>query len=318
MKEIRVIGMVIYTYAILEERLEELWNWLKRVEEWSGQPYAEFHFSSRAKQSLRVWKATERNRAKLYDRLHAEQPWFVLDFGWPRGALDNVLSKTKGLDVALRSRPQPSRGGESYRSPSYIWLGMHPEVLIQSSTGVSGLLELGVQAWEIIDGVYGFIDVETGIPLRDDILRNAIHLFDSTVPKEYEMEFLLWVHARSELDKRVWKAFWGNFLGAEHLRQLGGIEEMRRADPLYRRLPEYLEQAYQQGRARLRESSCYHEWRDLAHGGVLLTLSESPLDWFEKQVQERKACLQEVFGQVALGPWDYDRYNLTIFRKEQE
>jgi len=318
MKEIRVVGMVIYTYAKLEERLEELWNWLKRVEEWSGRPYAEFNFSSRTKESFRIWKATEKNRTSLYRRLHVEQPWSDLHLGWPQGTLQSSVSKTRGLYVAVGSSFQQLHGGESYRSPSDIYLGVHPDVLAHSTTGVSGLLELGMQAWEIIDGVYGFIDVETGIPLRDDILRNAIHLFDSTVPKEYEMEFLLWVHARSELDKRVWKAFWGNFLGEEHLRQLGGIEEMRRADPLYRRLPEYLEQAYQQGRARLRESSCYHEWRDLAHGGVLLTLSESPLDWFEKQVQERKACLQEVFGQVALGPWDYDRYNLTIFRKEQE
>lgn len=189
---------------------------------------------------------------------------------------------------------------ESYRTPSYIYLQVHPEVLVRSPGGISGFLDLGMQAWAIVDGVYGFIDVETGIPLQDAISRNAFHLFDSTVPPEYHREFRKWQELMPRLDKRVWKAFWGNFLGAEHLQELGGIRELRRADPLYRILPEYLEQAYQQGIRRLRESNGYHEWRELAKGGVLLTLSASPLEWFEKEVQERRVKLQEALEPIAL------------------
>jgi hypothetical protein len=189
---------------------------------------------------------------------------------------------------------------ESYRTPSYVYLQAHPDVIQASTGGVEGFVRLGMAAWEIVEGVYGFIDVETGIPLQDDIFRNAIHLFDSTVPPEYHREFRAWQELMPKLDKRVWKAFWGNFLGAEHLRQLGGIQELRRADPLYQLRPEYLAQAYQQGKELLRASKSYVGWYELAGGGVLLTLSASPLEWFEKEVQERRERLQAVLAPIAL------------------
>jgi hypothetical protein len=189
---------------------------------------------------------------------------------------------------------------ESYRTPSYVYLQANPDVIQASTGGVEGFVRLGMAAWEIVEGVYGFIDVETGIPLQDDIFRNAIHLFDSTVPPEYHREFRAWQELMPKLDKRVWKAFWGNFLGAEHLRQLGGIQELRRADPLYQLRPEYLEQAYQQGKEILRASKSYVGWYELAGGGVLLTLSASPLEWFEKEVQERRERLQAVLAPIAL------------------
>jgi len=296
--EIHAIGMAIYTYAVLEERLEGLWAWLEAIERWTGQAFAEFDFSPRSKQSLRVWKATAKNRDKLYKRLQVEQPWFTLGFAWPTSK--EPTHRVKGIHVAITSRPQPVRGGESYRTPSYIYLEVHPEVITQSTMGISGFLDLGAQGWQIIDGVYGFIDVETGIPLQDNISRNAIHLFDSTVPPEYHREFRKWQELMPKLDKRVWKAFWGNFLGAEHLRQVGGIQEMRRADPLYRLLPEYLERAYQQGIDCLRTCGCYEQWRELAGGGVLLTLSSSPLEWFDPGVQERQKQLQAVLASIAL------------------
>jgi hypothetical protein len=300
MNEIQTIGMVIYTYERLEQRLDPLWDWLHHVEQWANRSYAEFNFASRARESLRVWKATSQNREKLYQRLQTEQPWSEILFGWPRGALNDTLLSKQGLLVVIKSRPQPERGMEIYRTPSYVYLQANPDVIQASTGGVEGFMRLGMAAWEIVEGVYGFIDVETGIPLQDNISRNAIHLFDSTVPPEYRREFRKWQELMPKLNKQVWKAFWGNFLGAEHLQELGGIRELRRADPLYRLLPEYLEQAYQRGLERLRASGGYHEWRELAGGGVLLTLSASPLEWFEKEVQERRARLQEALKPIAL------------------
>jgi hypothetical protein len=296
MNEIRAIGMVIYTYERLEERLDPLWDWLHHVEQWANRSYAEFDFVPRGKQSLRVWKATHQNRTKLYQRLQTEA-WFSFSLGWPRGAL---RISSPPLYVCVTSRPQPERGMESYRTPSYVYLQANPDVIQASTGGVKGFVRLGIAAWEIVEGVYGFIDVETGIPLQDDIFRNAIHLFDSTVPPEYHREFRAWQELMPKLDKRVWKAFWGNFLGAEHLRQLGGIQELRRADPLYQLRPEYLAQAYQQGKELLRASKSYVGWYELAGGGVLLTLSASPLEWFEKEVQERRERLQAVLAPIAL------------------
>jgi hypothetical protein len=297
--------MVIYTYTVLEEHLEALWGWLHHVEHWSNQSFAEFGFDSHAKESHRVWKATAKNRVNLYQRLQVEQPWSILNLAWPAGTLRSSPFRMKGMDVAVVSRPQPRRGSESYRVPSCLYVEVHPTVLVHSTTGVSGFLSLGIQAWQIVEGVYGFIDIETGIPLADDISRNAIHLFESTVPPEHHQEFRKWQDLMPHLDKRVWKAFWGNFLGAEHLRQLGGIQEMRRADPRYRLLPEYLEKAYQQGVERLQACSCVSEWFDLANSGVLMTLSSSPLDWFAPEVRMRQDRLQETLGELALGPWDF-------------
>jgi len=296
MNEIRMVGMVIYTYEILEQRLNPLWDWLHRIEQWANRSYSEFNFVPRGKQSLRVWKVSHQNQTKLYQRLRTET-WFSFSLGWPRGAL---RISSPPLYVCVTSRPQPERGMESYRTPSYVYLQANPDVIQASTEGIEGFVRLGMAAWEIVEGVYGFIDVETGIPLQDDIFRNAIHLFDSTVPPEYCREFRKWQELMPKLNKQVWKAFWGNFLGAEHLQELGGIRELRRADPLYRLLPEYLEQAYQRGLERLRASGGYHEWRELAGGGVLLTLSASPLEWFEKEVQERRARLQEALEPIAL------------------
>lgn len=298
---LRVIGMVIYTYSVLEERLDPLWAWIQHVEEWAERSFGWFDFMPHARFSVRSWKATSKNRARLYERLAAEQPWFTIGFSWP--SAHEPVSLSKGFRVTIISRPQPDQG-ESYRSPSFLYLEVHPEVLHSAPVGVRGLLKLGIEAWNILGGIYGWIDVETGIPLQDDIFRNATHVSDNFIPPALRQDFRRWQIIEPHLDKRVWKAFWGNLLGAEHLRQLGDIRELRRADPRYRLLPEYLERAYQGGVERLRACGCYEDWLDLANGGVLLTLSSSPLDWFTTLVQDRLARLQQCLGQVAVGEWD--------------
>jgi hypothetical protein len=300
MSRVSAIGMVIYTYDVLEKCLDDLWEWLQRVESWSGELYAEFHYSSRAKESQRIWKATAKNRANLHHLLQTEQPWLGLDFGYPAGTLEKGPSTTRGLYVSVVSREQPLHGMERYRMPSYVYLETHSEVLSQSVTGVPGFLNLGKQVWEFAAGTYGFIDVEIGIPLQDRILRNAAHLFDSTVPPEYRQEFRQWQKLMPQLSRRVWKAFWGNFLSAEHLRQLGGIQELRHADPHYRLLPKYLEQAYQKGVTLLRACGCYEEWQELTNEGILVTLAPSPMDWFDPSVQERRSKLQAAIEAIAL------------------
>jgi hypothetical protein len=306
MHPVRAVGMAIYTYAELEKRLNSIWEWLQALELWLGHGYAEYGFVMRGKESARIWKATPTNRARLYERLQNEQPWYLLNLGWPAGTLHTFPSLTKGMSVALKSEPPPKRRMERYRTPSYLSVILHPDVFTLSNTGMEGLLKLGQQAWQLCDGAYGFIDVETGIPLHDHLLRNIDHLHGSLVPPEYDQEFRKWQDIMPNLNQRVWKAYWGNFLCQEHLQRLGGVQEMRRADPRYRLLPEYLETSWRQGRERLQACACFHELRDLANGGVLLTLSASPLDWFDAMVQNRRVQLQDVLGHLALGPWDDD------------
>lgn len=304
MNNIKAVGMVIYTYSIIEEQSEDLLIWLQHVEDWLEHPFAEFHFSPRAKGSSRIWKATEKNRDNLHQRLRIEQPWFILDFGYPSGTLRSSSFLTHGLEVAITSRPQPRHGGEHNRQPSYIYLEVHPNILSGGITRISDFLELGSQAWEIMKGIYGFVDVETGIPLQDDISRNAIHLFDSTVPKEYHQEFRGWQRIDSQLEKRVWKAFWGNFLSREHLRGIGGTDETQQNVSHHHRSPESQDQAYQFGMDRLSNCDCIQNWQTLSNGGKLVTLSNSPLDWFEAQVQTRRARLQELLDGIALSDQD--------------
>lgn len=301
----RLIGMVLYTYSKIEEQTDALWDWISQVEQWANQPFSQFSFSPRTKWSRRVWKATPQNRATLYHRLHNEQPWSNLAWGWPDGSLTNKPWKTHGYSVSIGSRSQPYTGMENAQKPSYLCLEVVPDVLTQSTTGIRGLLELGKQVWAMLNTVYGFIDVETGFPLQDNFQRNAIHLYDSTIPLSYRPEFMSWQRIDSNLNNRIWKIFWGNFLSAEHLRQLGGIQEMRRQDSLSRLLPEYLERAYSQGYDLLSSHLCSESLESLANDGVLLTLSPTPINGSDQKVQACREQIQETFGQIAIGPWDY-------------
>ncbi len=303
MVEIRAVGMALYTYAALEEKLDVLWSWIEAAEEWSGRPFAEYYFTTQAKSSRRFWKATPANRARLYSRLQAEQPWSGLWFGWP--GLRQEVSQSGGVWVDLMSRPQPARG--TWRRPSVVGIFTGPAVVSSDRERVPGLLSLGRQLWSITGAVCGLIDIRTDVSPLDDFRCRIYYAFGpADAPEEVRREMYLRQTTMSHLDRRVWKAFWGNFLSAEHLRQIGGIRDIRRSDPLNRLLPEYLERAYAQGRDRLRTCGGYHEWHDLSHGGVLLTLSPSPLDALQPEVHARQSLLQEALGRVALGPWDLE------------
>jgi hypothetical protein len=177
-----------------------------------------------------------------------------------------------------------------------------PQVLARSQAKPSRILELGALLWQVVNGVYGFIDVDTGVPLRDDLFRNIDFLYSNLLPPEHAPEFRMWQQLMHCLNRRVWKAFWGNFLGDEHLQEMGGVRDMQRADPRYRRLPEYEEAARQAALLRLR--ACPGQQRALANRGVLVTLSDSPLDWFDPDMPQRVDLLQSALGRVALGAWD--------------
>jgi hypothetical protein len=300
MSTINLVGMAVYTYGVLEESLDPLWQWLEAIERWSGRQYAELNYSPRYKENRKVWPATTKNRAKLLDQLRDRSPWTAIQLGWPEGAMEHFAGKTKGLNVVISSSNQLGPGMDAYRNPSYICLLVHPQALSDSTTGIAGVLDLGIQAWSIISGVYGFVDVETRIPLHDHLMRNIAHLYSNLVPKGYEREFLRWVRIGAHLDRRVWQAFWANFLGAGHMQQMGGLKRLRQGDPYSR----HEEQAYEIGKRRLQECGCSAGWYDLSNKGVLLTLSESPLNWLTPEVQTKRERLQQTFGQVAVGPWD--------------
>lgn len=300
MSTIRAVGLVVYTYGVLEERLETLWDWFRGVEAWMGHAFAEYCFTPRDKESRRIWKATRQNREKLFERLKAEQPWFVLYLGWPAATLKGRAYQTEGVHAWLKSQRQPPKGGASNRSPSYLSLIAHRSLLERESS-VDGFLQLAASGWRAADGVYGFIDVETEVQPQADLIHNFDHLLSDLIAREYFEEFRVWQWLKPHLDRRVWKAFWGNLLGAEHLRRLGGIEELRRTDaPLRRRLPEFEEQSYQEGLRILRNCACYDRWLDLDNHGVLLAQSESPLSWYSHKGQQCRRDLDEALAKISL------------------
>lgn len=298
MTNIRAVGMAIYTYSVVEQRAEELWSWIESVERWSGKEFEEYYFTPAAKRVSGPKRLAHHNRLALVDRLRTENPWFAWGIAWP--TLEKRIHLVGGVQISVKSRPQPERGKERYRAPSCVFLHTHADLLKASLTQATAFTALGIQLWRAIDGVYGFIDVETGIPLQDNLLRNAIHLFDSTVPLELNNEFRQWQRLMPVLNRRVWKSFWGNFLGAEHLQRLGGIEELQRADPQRRMLPEYREQAQIAGLRRLEECACLQRVEPLSSGSVLTTLSESPMEWFEPKVQARAKQLQNTLSTLTM------------------
>jgi hypothetical protein len=144
---------------------------------------------------------------------------------------------------------------------------------------------------------------------RNQQFRNASPIWFSPTNQDTPREFQAWQCIQYDLDKRLWKAFWGNVLGAEHVRRIGGLQEMQGPGAGEESVSsDLLEQAYAQGLAKLKDCACYQGWRELGDGAVFLSLSPSPLDWFSEEVQARRERLQQALGHVAVGPWDWDAY----------
>jgi hypothetical protein len=296
MAEIRAIGAVIYTYGILEDTLDQLWDWLLKVEAWSGHPYEEYVFSRRGKDSHRLWKMNAKNRERLFLRLNTEKPWFLVTLSWPKDDLKTFPIKTKGIQVTIKSWGQPWKRGEGYRTPSYVSILFHPKILV-GEIKIKELLDLCAEAWGFTNGVYGFIDIETGIPLQDNLARNIDHLMSNLVPKEHFQEFYQWVMIKPELHRKIWKVFWCNLIGAGHIRQLGGYKELRKANP-YQPESELLAVAYERGKNLLLGD--LERYLALDRGGFLFTLCDSPMDWFDDETQLKKNEMQTVFNSIAI------------------
>jgi hypothetical protein len=298
MNKIKSIGMVIYSYKVIEDRSEELWEWLENVEIWAKYKYSEFVFAPRDKESRRIWKATPKNRELLLSRMKVEKPWSVINYGWPENSLRSFPAFTRGYQVSIKSREQVWKGGEKYRTPSYVSLVVHPEILDRSS-GINDFLGLGIEAWEMIEGVYGFIDIETDAPLHDSLLRNFDHLMSNLVPDEGFQEFRRWQEISNRLNKNIWKVFWGNFLGMEHICQLGNLEAEDNKNRSKPQITDHLNN-YERGLEGLLKCNCFYDSYDLSNKGLLLTLSSSPFDWYDSNVQLKRNLLQEVLAPVAI------------------
>lgn len=217
---LHAVGLVIYTYGELESVQDDILTWASRVEAWLSRRIDAFAFESRAKMSQRIWKYTPQNVITLHRRLQQERPWTNLLFGWGADSLRRTPRETGGGMLFIKSRPQPERGRERMRHPSFVYLELHPDLLAASNGGMQGLITHGIDLWSRIDGCYGFIDAEADWGVHSDLSRNILHFNDSTLPVAYQEEYLLWKQIDAILDRRMWRPFWGNFLGAPHLHAL--------------------------------------------------------------------------------------------------
>ena len=98
----------------------------------------------------------------------------------------------------------------------------------------------------------------------------------------------------------MWKAFWGNFIGAGHIQQLGGLKDLRKMNP-YTSLESLSKIAYDKGVEILTGCNCFELCRKINHQGFLITLSPSPLEWFQGETQTRREQLQKSLAPVAIG-----------------
>lgn len=293
---VRAIGMVIYTYFGLENSLDSLWIWTKAVESWTASNFSEFYFSPRGKESKRIYLATKKNLEKLFCRLMDEEPWYLVSFGLPKGTLNNSTSNTHGVDVTWFSAPQPSKRTDASRKPSYVYIIATPDYF-QKGGKIDEFINLGVKAWEILRGVYGYIDIETLLDPNDKLMKDFGRLMSDLIPADYFQEFRQWQDLSNKLDRKLWKVFWGNFLGEGHIQQVGGLRELRRAD-YYRPLPEIEKTSWEKGRQTL-EGKAY-QVVDLPYQGCFLRLSSSPLDLYEKVLQTNQHPLQDVLAPISI------------------
>jgi hypothetical protein len=270
--QVRGIGMVVYTYETLEARSHTLLKWVDDVSDWLRKPIDELHFDPREKTSNKIWKLTSKNTQKLRSRIEAEKPWSNIHFGWGIGTLRYTIAQTKGAMVLIKSRPKPDKGNEKYRNPSFVYLEFHPDAIQLSESHIKGLIALGSQLWDVIDGCYGFIDIEIDRGLHDDVSRNALHLLDNSVDKQLEREFLKWKNISSDLDKKAWRIFWGNFFGRSHIEQIKDFD----GEPLKGVVNQV----------------------NLNNDGQLLILPNNPTLFFSAQTQEARKKLYDYMRNI--------------------
>lgn len=294
---IRAIGLAIYTYTTLEDHLDPLWEWLHEVEEWFGIPFSELHYWPRNKRASNILNASQTNRKRLYKRLHDDMPWNLISFGTPGGILGrSIVEYPHGIDVTVFSWPTASHGLESYRYPSRLCILVNPNIFINNQK-TEDFINLGAKAWSLAEGAYGFIDIDTGIPPNDNLVRNIACLVGDLVPLEYFKEFREWQTILPALNKKIWKVFWGNYLNQGHLQQLGGYADLRKAD-WFRDQAEILEESRIIGKKIVDEK--LGEMLELSDKGCFFRLSESPLNWEQKAIQLKRRGWQEVLTPISI------------------
>jgi hypothetical protein len=294
---VRSVGLVIYTYVELEEQLNLLWEWTESTQSWSGKNFTEFYYSPGEKGLKKIHKKTRKNLAKLYTRLQTERPWRQVNFGVPDGTIYYSATATKGIDVTWVSYSPVCQGSDTSRKPSYVYIIASSDNFREPGK-VNEFVNLGRRAWEIVQGVYGYIDIETEISPKDNLVRDFSRFMSNLIPPHYFNEFREWQKIAPVLDKKIWKVFWGNFLGKHHLQQIGGYQELRRAD-YYRPAPEIKKISLDRGKQIL-QGKAYEEIA-IAQDGIYFQLSPLPFDteYFE-MLQTNRHPLQSILEPISI------------------
>jgi hypothetical protein len=294
---IRTIGLVIYTYNNLEDYLDPIWDWVQTIEAWYEKPFAELHFLPRNKKGGKVIEASLSNRVRLHTRLKNEKPWTLISFGYPRDILKGYLGEvSNGVVVSMLSSPKSKYGEEAYRYPSRLTIEVDPSVFRKTGK-TADFITLGSQAWSITQGVYGFIDIDTGISPNDNLIRNFACVVSNLIPQEHLQEFKEWQAILPTLDKRIWKVFWGNYLSREHIQQLGGYADMRRSD-WHRSQSEIIVESLEKGQELLNNST--GNLIKLPNDGYFFQLSDTPLNWTQQETQIKRRNIQEIFEPISI------------------
>jgi hypothetical protein len=173
-------------------------------------------------------------------------------------------------------------------------------LLHESSESISEFLDICIEIWDIWKGAYGFIDIKESSPLKDDLFRNAIHLLDDTIPEPLVPEFKAWVDIKYTLNRHIWKAFWGNFLCFEHICYLGEKAISRNKPTHTANFPRTADYFYQIGIQELQQCACVHTLQVLKNRGVLLAISQSPMQWFQSDTQKDLAKLQDTLTPISI------------------
>ncbi len=294
---IRAVGLVIYSYNNLEDYQEPVWDWIQKVEGWYGEPFAEFIFNPRNKRIGKVLQASPPKRNKLRNRMQNEMPWSLIYLGFPKSILSGYIADfPSGLVVSIVSYPKSSQGQEAYRHPSRLSIEVDPNIFRKPDKAAE-FISLGSHAWSIIEGIYGFIDVDTGISPNDNLARNFGCAISNLIPQEHFPEFREWQSIQPVLNKKIWKIFWGNYLSQEHIQQIGGYADLRRAD-WYRPQEEIILESSKKGKLLLDKAT--ENQVKLAKGGLFFQLSNSPLSWLQPETQIKRKNIQESLASISI------------------
>lgn len=201
--------------------------------------------------------ALSRHRGQMEKELSEGQLRNLMLFDWNDTAKSSITCEIRHI-----GEPEANQYDPSWIDPNWVAIEVATSFLNESEF-LERILEFGKQVFTALKAAYGYIDSAQN---PHDLL--SIHMGQLYMHyKELWDEIETWKLQQRYCETVVKKAFWGNFLNAEHVHRLDSFERIKKEVP-------------------------YEIIEPLPEGGACLIASRHPADKERPEVAQRIAKLQ--------------------------